>query len=285
MSDCDALDPEQCEEDPFEPSGDENDEDLQDPAPAPEPEPECAVNEPVKKKYEGRKFITSFKKAFYEVPAGAVMFDAGRPVKTASGLDAYKLHDSKSFPLWTGAGVVERHMVKLSVPFNGERQVGWYITFKIAGQETSDICILRPVHKTIADKFFALWTADSVSPERKKTYAELLVEKPSPTAQINPEYQRWRTVDTPPDVLYARPKVAPKGAKRARKNEDDVESSATTTTTNSAAATTVAPQLNRSEHEVAVPGLGSGAQIFMQTPGVVTVSETYFRFLIENQKR
>tara|TARA_B110000902_G_scaffold115340_1_gene135451 strand:- start:491 stop:1330 length:840 start_codon:yes stop_codon:yes gene_type:complete len=241
-----------------------------------------------KKKLDNRNFVLAFGKEFYTVPRECVEFDAGRPVSTANGLEAFKLHDSKSFPLWTGANISERHMIKLVVTNGGERQVGWYMTFKVGGHESDDVCILRAVHKTIAEKLYNMWTGKDVPAERKDKYSSLLSEKPSFVAQINPK-NRWVELKEAPDnVLYSRPKKEPvKSSKREREDDDDATSSATT----NKGALALAPQHNKhnkhnnQEAEPVQPGFGSGAQIFMQTPGCVTISESYLRFLIENQQR
>jgi hypothetical protein len=264
---------------PSEVDGHEDEPPVEAPSAAPA-EADASSN---KKKYDNRSFILAFGKEYYLVPAECVEFDSGRPVNTSNGLEAFKLHDSKSFPLWTGAGISERHMVKLAVTTAGERQVGWYMTFKIGGQESDDICILRAIHKTIAEKLYNLWTGKDSTVERRNKYSTLLAEKPSFAAQINPK-NRWVELKEPPaNVLYTRPKKEPsKGAKRDRDEEEEDAASAATTNKGTLA---LAPQHNRKEPEPMQSMGSSGMQIFTHTPGMVTISEEYFRWLVENQQR
>ena len=261
---------------PSDADGHEDEPPVEAPAPA---EADASSN---KKKYDNRNFILAFGKEYYLVPSECVEFDAGRPVSTTNGLEAFKLHDSKSFPLWTNAGISERHIIKLAVTTAGERQVGWYMTFKVGGQESDDICILRAVHKTIAEKLYNLWTGKESTAERRSKYSGLLSEKPSFAAQINPK-NRWVELKEPPaNVLYTRPKKEPaKTGKREREEEDDATSSATTNKGTLA----LAPQHNRKEPEAAPSGFGMAPQIFTHTPGTVTISEDYFRWLVDNQQR
>ena len=260
-----------------------NDEDPPVEAPPPAAELETST---AKKKYENRNFILSFGKDFYVVPSECVEFDAGRPVATANGLEAFKLHDSKSFPMWKEAGISERHIIKLAVTTGGERQVGWYMTFKIGGQETDDVFILRSVHKTIAEKLYALWTGKEVPEERKKKYAGLLAEKPSFSAQINPK-NRWTELkDVPSNVLYTRPKKETKGSKR--KQEDDDYDGLSSATTNKGTLA-LAPQHNHSlaiaqqddqpvsQEQVMASRFGGGNQIFMNHPDSVIMPQELFR--------
>lgn len=240
-----------------------------------------------KKKYENREFILPFGKDFYAVPAECVEFDAGRAVTTSNGLEAFKLHDSKSFPMWKEAGISERHMIKLVVTNGEERQVGWYMTFKIGGQETDDIVVLRSVHKTIAEKLHTLWTGKDVPEDRKKKYASLLDEKPSFTAQINPKNRWVELKDAPSNVLYMRPKKeSTKGSKRKREDEDDdVLSSATT----NKGVLALAPQHNSAlamahqsdqpmqSDQATTSRFGSGNQIFMNHPDSVIMPQELFR--------
>jgi hypothetical protein len=223
------------------------------------------VVESDKTTYDNRTFILAFQKSVYTVPNECVKFDGRTPIQANSGDAAYKLHESKSFPAWK-AQVMPKHIVQLQVgEAGGEVQVGWYITFKIGSTDSADIYTLRPVHKTVAIKFYSEWNDAGLSEKKKVKYSNLLAKEPSQTAQINPERQRWSVVETPPDMLYRRPKKeSAKSAKREREEEDDAASSATT----NKGALALAPQHNRKEEQDSgVSGFGSGTQIFMQTPG------------------
>jgi hypothetical protein len=245
-------------------------------------DPSSNVPDTNKTTYENRRFVLPFQKSYYMVPPECVMWDGKMPVQVASGSAAYSLHESKSFPAWKLAEIVPKHMVQLSVKEGEGFQVGWYITFKIGNSESDDIYTLRPVHKTIASKFFAEWGTDGLSEKKQLKYKTLLTIAPSLSAQINPLSQRWQVVDAPANMLYTRPKKESKVARRAVDEEEDAASSATAKKGTLA----LAPQHSRRDEErLEVPSFGTGAQIFMQTPGMVTVSEGYLRFLIENQQR
>lgn len=246
-------------------------------------EPSNDVGDSDKITYENRRFVLPFQKSYYSVPPGCVKFDGKTPVQVKTGSAAYALHESKSFPAWKLAEIVPKNMVQLAVGEGEDLQVGWYVTFKIGNSESSDIMTLRPLHKTIAGKFFSEWSGDGLSEKKRAKYKNLLHTAPSQTAQINPLSQRWQVVDAPPNMMYTRPKKESKAVKRTLEEEDDTASSATT----KKGALALAPQhnLHREPVEpVQPPSFGPGAQIFMQTPGIVTISEKYLRYLIENQR-
>lgn len=244
-------------------------------------EPSNDMGDSEKTTYENRRFVLPFQKSYYSVPPKCVKADGKTPVQVRSGSAAYALHESKSFPAWKLAEIMPKHMVQLEVGEGEDVQVGWYITFKIGTSESSDIFTLRPLHKTIAGKFFSEWSGDGLSEKKRAKYKNLLQTAPSQTAQINPLSQRWQVVDAPPNMLYTRPKKESKALKRPLEEEDDTASSATTKKGTLA----LAPQHNlKSQPEVQPPSVGSGAQIFMQTPGIVTISEQYLRYLIDNQR-
>lgn len=241
-------------------------------------EESTAAAESDKTTYDNRDFVLAFQKSVYQVPNECIKFDGRTPISVRSGDAAYKLHESKSFPAWKGQ-VMPKHMVQLEVGDGEEAQIGWYITFKVGSTESADIYTLRPVHKTIAGKFYSEWTGGELSDKKKAKYAALLKNAPSQTAQINPERQRWKVVESPANMLYRRAKKEP--AKRDRDDEDDAASSATTNKGTLA----LAPQYNRKEPEAGPSTNGLGMQIFTHTPGTVTISEEWFRWLVENQQR
>jgi hypothetical protein len=245
-------------------------------------EESAAVAESDKTTYDNREFILAFQKSVYKVPNECIKFDGRTPIPARNGDAAYKLHESKSFPAWKGQ-VMPKHMIQLEVgDESGETQVGWYVTFKIGSTESADVYTLRPVHKTIAGKFYSEWTGAELSDKKKAKYAALLKKAPSQTAQINPERQRWKVVEHPTNMLYKRAKKEPvKGVKREREDDDDATSSATTNKGTLA----LAPQHNRKEPESGPSMNGTGMQIFTHTPGMVTISEEYFRWLVDNQQR
>lgn len=251
-----------------------------------QPPKEESTNAPESDKttYDKRMFILAFQKSIYKVPNECIKFDGRTPIPVRNGDDAYKLHESKSFPLWKGQ-VTPKNIVQLEVGGDGgEVQVGWYITFKIVSTESADIYTLRPVHKTIASKFYSEWNGDQLSEKKKLKYADLLEKEPSQTAQINPERQRWNIVETPSNMLYKRAKKQPtKVSKREREeDEDDVASSATT----NKGALALAPQHNRKEEQDSVvSGFGPGAQIFMNHPDSVVMPKDLFQQLFANQQR
>lgn len=264
-----------------------------DPAEDEEPMDEVSNNIPVvesdKTTFDNREFILPFRREFYKVPGECIKYDGRTPLPVKDGAAAYSLHESKSFPVWKKAEVSPKHLVQLEANDTQEQgeeeQVGWYVTFKIGSSETADIYTLRPVHKSIAGKLHTDWSADGLSEKKKSKYAGLLKKAPSQCAQINPLFQHWKLVEAPKNMLYTRPKKeSTKGTKRALEDEDDAASSATTNK-NTLNTLAVAPHHNRQEIDQG-PVFGSGApNIFMQTPGMVSISEAYLRELLKNQNQ
>lgn len=249
----------------------------------PPKEESANVTESDKTTYDNRAFILAFQKSVYQVPNECIKFDGRTPIPASSGDAAYKLHESKSFPAWK-TQVVPKHIVQLEAgEEGGEVQVGWYITFKIGSTDSADIYTLRPVHKTIASKFYSEWNGAGLSEKKKAKYSDLIGKEPSQMAQINPERQRWSVVETPSNMLYKRPKKeSVKGAKREREDEEDAASSATT----NKGALALAPQHNRKEdQDSVVSGFGPGAQIFMNHPDSVVMPKDLFQQLFANQQR
>lgn len=244
--------------------------------------------------------LTSFAKSFYVINPQHIRYDENRPYVMESGLAMYALHESKSFKSWSEDHVVRpRHIVK--VVAGG--QCGWYIRFAQDGVQSDDRTVARSIHKQIAKRFFDLWNKEWPA-ERKAKYAELLRDEPSDTKQVNPERVGWEQVEAPADIIYERPKkekketAAPlqgaigkaggkppakgKLAKMAVADDDDDQSSAAMSappaTPNDTAMVGFRPQ----------PHMGmpsSAPNIFLQTPGMVTISESYLQQLIANQRQ
>jgi len=256
-------------------------------------------------KYEGREFVLFYQKKWYRVPPEHVVFDMGRPFPLESGEAAHKLHESKSHQAWLDAGVHTRHLIKLKAEAGGKAQVGFYITFKIAESESADIYIIRNLHKTISKKFYDSWVAPAdkggwSAEKLEGKFKELVNDEPSDEGQINPNFYRYEVIPEPTNVLYCRPKkekAARKGwpepvkgskehaNKRAKASlpeppeadEEDDQSSA-------AQSTALLPVQQPITGMSMMGGSPGGMSFFMQTPGMVTISENWLQQLLANQR-
>ena len=251
-------------------------------------------------KYENREFLLFYQKKFYKVPADHVVFDMGKPFGVETGEAAHKLHECKSHQTWLDAGVHTRHFVKLKFDLRGKTQTGFYITFKVNDEESDDVYIIRALHKTISKKFYDQWTG----PEEKGGWSqekiagkfkELVLDEPSDEAQISPVAAGYDVVSEPGNVLYTRPKKVPPSGPPAKKakgaggkaqappqadDDDDDQSSAAQST--ALVAVPPAPAMGGMPMP---PIAGSGGpSFFMQTPGQVTISESWLQHLIANQR-
>lgn len=241
------------------------------------------------------QLLTFYAKHYYVINPDHVRFNVNKPLMMSSGLAMYELHDSKSFKNWD-----EIHLIRpgniIKVVAGG--QCGWYICFAKKGVESNDKIVARAIHKQIAKRFFDLWNKDW-SPERKERYAELLRDEPSDIKQINPPVVGWDEVSTPSNILYERPKnikgdkvdgplksaIGKGGAKTKPKpkvevDDDDDQSSAAMS--NPPATPNDTALVGFRSQPFAMQG--SAPQIFLHTPGTVTVSEVWLQQLIANQR-
>lgn len=216
--------------------------------------------------------IVHYCKKYYTVPSNVVVVNQNKPIRVPNGLEAYEIHECKSFKKWVDLyDVHTRNIVKVKVVDNGATKIGWYVMFKIGDGETPDSRILRPLHKNIARQFYDLWV-ETWSKQKKEKHAELLADKPSDESQLNPEVLRWKLIKSPNGVLYERPKKKSADSSKKRKldtkkasdpegeDEDDAQSSAAQST-----ALIGVPQMNMSPMS---PHAAAGTtNFYMQTPG------------------
>jgi len=242
-----------------------------------------------------RDLLVFYAKKYYRVPAECVVVDAGKPVAVPDGLAAGRLHECKSHPQWISEGVHTRHIMKFKVTMNGVTRTSFYVTFRIDGEDSNDPIVARALHKTIAKKFYDMWQKDW-SDEKKEKFAELLADEPSDESQINPLQANWTMVADPGGVLYQRPPpkkkaeeeaAAPPPKKKSSKkpveeppdaDDDDDQSSAAQSST-----ALVGMPRAHGAHGMGMAATGA-ANFFMQTPGMVTISEEYLQRLIANQR-
>lgn len=258
-----------------------------------------AVEKPVKKRrqvdprFENRSFLVFYGKNYYKVPAEAVVFDSCDPFPVDSGLKANKLHECKSFTKWNDHDVHTRHFIKIKINDAGVVRTGLYITFRINDQESDDPFVIRAVHKNIYAAYYEAWTKPHAeggwSDLKRKRLAELIADKPSDEAQINPRDAKWQIADAAPSrILYARPKKEKKkndeSANGAGDNplshkrtaadmlerDDDCQSSA-------AQSSTALAVHNAPPPAGGMPAMPGGAINFYATsPGMVTISEELY---------
>lgn len=256
-------------------------------------------------KYEDREFFLFYQKKWYKVPPEHVVFDMGRPFHVGSGEAAHKLHESKSHQAWLDAGVHTRHLIKLKAEAGGKVQVGFYVTFKVAEDESADIYIIRNLHKTISKKFFDSWVAPAdkggwSAEKQEGKFKELVLDEPSDEGQINPNFYRYEVVPEPTNVLYCRAKkekaprkecpVPDKGSKahtnkRAKPSLPDPPEADEADDTSSAAQSTALLSVQQPITGMSsMGGSPGGTNFFMQTPGMVTISEAWLQQLLSNQR-
>lgn len=248
-----------------------------------------------------RRLLAFYAKNFFVVNPADVKFDANKPYKVTTGEAMYKVHESKSFKAWDEDYVVRpRNIIKIVA--NG--QCGWYVCFEIDGAPTDDTYVVRSIHKQIAKRFFEKWNTNWGN-DRKEKYAELLRDEPSDMPQINPLVVGWEQTEAPQEIVYARPKKEKKdkgdeslqspinkaGGKGGKGKSlastvgtldiDDDQSSAAQSappaTPNDSSLVGFRPM-----QQFSMPG--SAPQIFLHTPGTVTVSEAWLQQLIANQR-
>ena len=218
-----------------------------------------------------------YQKKFYRVPDDAVVIDNGRPLVVESGATAGKLHECKSHQAWLDAGVHTRHIIKLKLTDpRGVLRNGFYVTFKIAGQDSDDVRIIRALHKTIAKRFFESWVLNWPEEKRLK-YAELIKDEPSDDSQISPVACHWAVVRAPPNVLYIRPKNKPKEEpplqrtifkkKASTKKPTDDPPDAEDDDVQSSAAQSTALMVPAPQAQLAATAAAAGPSFFLQTPG------------------
>jgi len=167
---------------------------------------------------ENRTFWTFYQKKYYEVPSECVKADYGKPMPVTDGAAMGVIHECKSHPLWLKAGAQPGHLVLLEADIGGGTlQRGLYVTFCVRGQASDDPFVLRPLHKSIAKKFYETWTSgdDKWDEPMRNRYAKLIEEEPPNTKQISPVSCHWKEVPKAgePKVLYRR--------KPGRNNDDE----------------------------------------------------------------
>lgn len=271
-------------------------------------------NEPAKSiKYQNRKFLLFYQKKYYHVPPEHVVFDMGIPFPVPSGEAAHKLHECKSHQSWLEMGVHTRHFIKLKLQLRSTLLTGFYITFKIADTESSDIYIIRALHKTISKKFYDSWVAPHISKaeggwsdeKREGKFKELILDEPSDDAQISPIAAGYDLATEPSCVFYARAKkpkaddatkgslkktIAKKAAAKGNKSVAPPEADDDDDDQSSACQSTALVPTQPAMSGMGMPGMGmaggmaGGMNFFVQTPGMVTISESYLQQLIANQR-
>lgn len=177
-------------------------------SPAPVEEPPAEAPAPTKSKgIKDRKFMLNHNKKWFVVPKEHVVFDMGLPVSVADGAKAHTIHDSKSYALWKENKVSPKHIIKLKASINGKTQVGFYVTFHIGEEVTSDVLVIRNINKAVAKRFFDdLKERYNSNEEKYSAYKPLLEDEPSDESQIDPKFFHYDEISAPANILYCRAK-------------------------------------------------------------------------------
>ena len=167
---------------------------------------------------ENRTFLVFYQKKYYEVPPETVKADYGKPLPASDGPTMGVIHECKSHPLWLKWGAKPMHLVCLEADVGGGTlQRGLYVTFCVRNQESDDHFVLRPLHKSIARKFYETWTTgdDKWDESMRSRYAVLIEQEPPNSKQISPVSCHWKEVAKAdePNCLYRR--------KPSSKKDDD----------------------------------------------------------------
>lgn len=257
-----------------------------------------------------RMLWLSYAKNYHLVNLNHVIIDQNKPFLVADGNQMFLLHESKSFKVWENEYCVRaRNIIKVKAG----GICCWYICFKVEGADSADSYVMRNIHKSIARRFFQQWHKDWPE-ERKQKYAELLRDEPSDTPQILPGSVGWGNAESSPGggkVLYKRPPKPPKAkegaaaplsgaigkgaashkklaqaaaaAAAAADFDDDDQSSTAQSAPPPTPVETSMVGFRPQQHQPAM--MASAPQIFLHTPGTVTVSEAWLQQLIANQRQ
>lgn len=225
-------------------------------------------------KCKDRVLLIYYQKKHYLVPKEHVVFDKSTPFPVASGEAAHKLHECKSYNVWNNAGIRPHHFVKIKFELRGKMMIGFYITFRVVGAESDDYRILRAVNKTISKKY-----CESVLQDDQ--FKELASDEPAEESQLSPVAMAYDVAPDPDTVLYERPKKRPREPESAKASSvrpsDDDDAEASTSSLHTPPSYAPCP--------AAAPALPTtGMTLYMQTPGLVTISEEYFKQLVANQR-
>lgn len=245
-----------------------------------------------------------YAKKYYADP-GVFVFDKGHALRVPNGAAAAAVASAKAIKTWRDAGLQTRHVKKAKQ--NGETV--FYVTFKFGDEEnTGDRLVPRAIPKEVSKKIFDEWKEANWSDKKKEMFGELLLDPPSENSQLNPIAANWKEVKAPDNVKFfkqpAKKRAAPddgtapeppakigKGGKAASKPtgegagqqpaagslvakpraaEEDAQSMG-------GQSTTVLP-LSGAE---AAGSSQRGFTFYAQTPGMVNISESLFRELME----
>lgn len=231
-----------------------------------------------------REFVVFYQKHYYKVPPSCVLAEFGKSTPVGNGLDMSRIYDCKSFSEWVKAGVKARHAVLIEADVGGgQLQRGLYITFCVKNVESDDNVILRPLHKTIAQKFYDQWKkdAESAPPEKTAKFSKLLEEKPPDLKQISPVSCHWEEVtkEDEPHTLFERKKP-----EKQEKGEGGNPPSKKQKTGGGNAARFSADEEDESIATSALVPCGGaagggqqqGVNFFAATPGMVTIDRELF---------
>lgn len=238
-----------------------------------------------------RKFLLFFQKKYYEVDPSHVVFDMNKPFRVDSGEAAYKLHQCHSHATWFSSGVHSRHIIKLKFELDNKTVTGLYITFKIADEDSDDVCIIRALHKSIAKKFYESWVAEWSDEKRTNSkFKELIADEPPDESQISPDRARYKLAATPLKVLYERMKKlkiaddAPNApakktkTKHAGKESAPPEADESADDAQSSAAQSSAAQSSAAQSSATAPS-------FSPVDAKVTISLAHLQHLLANQRQ